>query len=80
MPLRPEAAGEESAVSHAVPDQPQGHGRVLDVAVGKQQQVPQAARRRQQVEGLQGAPQLCAAPSWMQTLSGGEAENRHDPD
>lgn len=75
-PLPPEAAGEESAVSNAVPDQLQRHGRILDVAVGKQQQVPQAARRRQQVESLQGAPQLGAAPSWAQTLTGGEAENR----
>lgn len=70
-PCPPEAAGEESAVPDVVPDQPQGHGCVLDVAVGEQQQVPHPARRRQQAEGLQGAPQLRAAPSWTQTLTGG---------
>lgn len=71
----PEAAGEESAVPDVVPEQPQGHGRVLDVAVGEQQQVPHAARRRQQAEVLQGAPQLRAAPSWTQTLAGGRRRN-----
>lgn len=75
-PCPPEAAGEESAVPDVVPDQPQGHGRVLDVAVGEQQQVPHPARRRQQAEGLQGAPQLRAAPSWTQTLTGGREEEK----
>lgn len=76
----PDAAGEESTVPDVVPDQLQGRRRILDVSVGEQQQVPQAAGRRQQAEGLQGAPQLCAAPLWKQTLPGGEAEKHHEPD
>lgn len=55
-PRTPEAAGEEAAVLHAVPEQLQGQLGVLDVTVGQQQQVPDAPGRRQQAEGLQGPP------------------------
>lgn len=41
--FQPEAAAEEAAVLSVVPDQLQGERGVLDVAVGKQQQVPHAA-------------------------------------
>lgn len=54
-----------------VPDQLQGERGVLDVAVGEQQQVPHAARRRQQAESPQGPPQLGAAPLWDKTLRDG---------
>lgn len=45
-PCTPEAAGEEAAVLHAVPEQLQGQLGVLDVTVGQQQQVPDAPGRR----------------------------------
>lgn len=62
---------------HAVPEQLQGQLGVLDVAVGQQQQVPEAAGGRQQAEGPQGPPQLGAAPYWSQALSrGGDAFRR----
>lgn len=56
---------------HAVPEQPQGQLGVLDVAVGQQQQIPEAAGGRQQAEGSQGPPQLGAAPYWSQALRRG---------
>lgn len=46
----------------AVPEQLEGEGGVLDVAVGQQQQVPGPAGGRQQAEGPQRPPQLSAAP------------------
>lgn len=67
----PEAAGEEAAVLHAVPEQLQGQLGVLDVTVGQQQQVPDAPGRRQQTEGLQGPPELGAAPYWNKALARG---------
>lgn len=70
-PCRPEAAGEEAAVLHAVPEQLQGQLRVLDVTVRQQQQVSDAPGRRQQAEGPQGPPQLGAAPYWSEALVGG---------
>lgn len=62
-----------------VPDQLQGERGVLDVAVGKQQQVPRAARRRQQAESPQGLPQLGAAPLWEKTLRGGRGAELSPP-
>lgn len=53
---------------HAVPEQLQGQLGVLHVAVGQQQQVPEAAGGRQQAEGPQGPPQLGAAPYWSEAL------------
>lgn len=70
-PLRPEAAAEQAAALSVVPEQLQGELRVLDVAVRQQQQVPDAAGRRQQAESSQGPPQLSAAPYWRETLVGG---------
>lgn len=67
---RPEAAGEEAAVLGVVSEQPQGELGVLDVSVRQQQQVPEAARRRQQAESSQGPPQLGAAPYWRGALTG----------
>lgn len=74
-PCRPEAAGEEAGVRRAGPEQLQGQLRVLDVTVGQQQQVPDAAGGRQQAEGPQGPPQLSAAPYWSEALGrGGEGQ------
>lgn len=70
-PCRPEAAGEEASVLHAGPEQLQGQLGVLDVAVGQQQQVPEAAGGRQQAEVPQGPPQLGAAPYWSKALGRG---------
>lgn len=69
--FRPEAAGKEAAVLHGPPEQLQGQIGVLDVAVGQQQQVPEAAGGRQQAEGPEGPPQLSAAPYWSQALRRG---------
>lgn len=77
--FQPEATAEEATVLSVVPDQLQGERGVLDVAVGKQQQVPHAARRRQQAESPQGPPQLCAAPFWEKTLRGGRGAEFSQP-
>lgn len=77
-PCRPETAGEEAAVLHAVPEQLQGQLGVLDVTVRQQQQVSDAPGRRQQAQGPQGPPQLGAAPYWSEALVGGrEGGRRH---
>lgn len=60
--FRPEATGEEATVLSIVSEQLQGELGVLDVAVRQQQQVPDAARWRQQAERSQGTPQLSASP------------------
>lgn len=57
-----------------VSEQPQGELGVLDVTVRQQQQVPGAARRRQEAEGPQGPPQLSAASYWRGVLRGGREE------
>lgn len=77
--FQPEAAAEEAAVLSVVPEQLQGERGVLDVAVGDQQQVPHAARRRQQAESPQGPPQLGAAPFWEKTLRGGRGAELSQP-
>lgn len=56
---------------HAGPEQLQGQLGVLDVTVGQQQQIPEAAGGRQQAEGPQGPPQLSAAPYWSEALRRG---------
>lgn len=68
---RPESTGEEATVLHAAPEQLQGQLRVLDVTVGQQQQIPEAAGGRQQAEGPQGPPQLGAASYRSETLRRG---------
>lgn len=75
-PCRPETAGEEAAVLHAVPEQLQGQLGVLDVTVRQQQQVSDAPGRRQQAQGPQGPPQLGAAPYWSEALGGGREASR----
>lgn len=56
---------------HTAPEQLQGQLGVLDVTVGQQQQIPDAAGGRQQAEGPQGPPQLSAAPYWSEALRRG---------
>lgn len=66
----PEAAGEEAAVGGAVSEQLQRELGVLNVTIRQQQQVPDAARRRQQAERSQRTPQLSAAPDKWAALPG----------
>lgn len=60
------------------PEQPQGDLCVLDVAIRQEQQVPNAAGRRQQAEGSQRPPQLSAAPHWREALIEEKGEKLSD--
>ena len=52
----PDATGEDAGVVDALPNQPQGEGLVLNVAVRNQQQIPDASGRGQQAQAAQGFP------------------------